>query len=294
MKFDKSGLAFNSHAEKLFSKREWQRALKASLINAGRDWISTALPKRFTKFAITRLGYNAKKMRPEADSKEQRIKRAIAMMRVNGDYAKLVATYCASWGGWDPTAKEGPPADVWRRWANEAFKSGKIKQSVSGEWRTARDKMRREALDQTRIRERVRLYAIDEYLDSGKGAEPIPLYESGELEDAALNKSRPSAKTRGGASELAIRIPRAGRQAKMVLHVLGQSTPEEADRVSNVIEQQMTAFIQGSMGKKGGRKGVKLKATKAQASRIDSTLRKGMTEGQRGRHANRKSAHKSR
>ena len=49
----KQNLSFNSEAQKLFSKREWQNAMKASLIDAGRDWIAGALPKRFSDFAVS-------------------------------------------------------------------------------------------------------------------------------------------------------------------------------------------------------------------------------------------------
>ena len=282
----KSGLSFNSQAEKLFSKREWQRAMKAALIDAGRDWIAGALPKRFTDFAVSRLGYDSKKLH-KSDTREDKIRRAITLMRTNGQYERIVKSACAPWGGWDPTATGGAPAEVWRRWSSDALKSGKIRVSNSGDWKTARRKMAQEVLQQSRLRERVRNFATDEYVDPGTGVAPIPLVDSGELEKFALANARPDAKTRGGNSELAIRIPKPHALRDKEGRVLGASTPEEADRVSEIFTEQMEAFVAGASVT--GKKKKRLVSSKIQKRAIDRKIRGAMTNSAKARasHKNR-------
>ena len=290
----KADLSFNDQAKKLFRKSEWNRAIKAALIDAGRDWISAALPKRFSDFAVSRLGYDAKKMH-KVETREDKIRRAIALMRTNGQYERIVKTACAQWGGWDPTYKGGPPAEVWRKWSSEALKSGKIKVSNSGDWKTARQKMRKEVIEQSRVREKVRNFAIDEYVDAGQDVAPIPLFETGALEKFAKRNARPDAKTTGGRAELAIRIPKPHALGAKESAVLGKSTPEEAQQVSAVFTAQMEAFVAGAsvVGKRKKR----LRSSKIQRRAINSKIRGAMTKGARARadHKNRSTTnHKAR
>jgi hypothetical protein len=281
----KSGLSFSPEAQKLFSKREWQRAMKAALIDAGRDWIAGALPKRFTSFAITDLGYTSKKISKKL-TREEQIRLAIALMRTNGQYDRIVQQCCAPWGGWDPTGKAAPSGEVWRRWSSEALKSGRIKVSNSGDWKTARQKMRKEVIERSRLRERVRNFAIDEYLD-GPGVEPIPLVETGDLEKYAKANARPDAKTKGGTSELAIRIPRIHPLQAKDGAVLGRSTPTEADHVSEVFTSQMEAFVAGSSVRGSSRK--RLVASKQQKRDIERKINSAKTRGALARaHKNRR------
>ena len=284
-------IELSKEAEKLFKRSEWLRAMKAGLIVAGRDWIAGALPKRFTSFATTHLGYTSKKIRKTL-TREEKIRIAISMMRKNGQYQRLVDTYCTKWGGWDPSSKGGPPSDVWRAWVKEALSSGRIKVSKTDEWNTARKKMRVEALEQTRIRERVRTFAIDEYVDSEKGVESIPLVDSGWLEKHAQQHARPEAKTKAGDSSLIIRIPRGNRQAAIVKHVLSQATEQEAQQVGDVLESQMVAFANGASVRKRGKR----RATSKQKRRISSLINSAKTKGARARaHKNRQqSTHKNR
>lgn len=290
----KSSLGFNESARKFFSKSDWNRAMKASLITAGRDWIALALPKRFSDFSVSRLGYDAKKLH-KTETREEKIKLAIALMRTNGQYDRIVKSACAQWGGWDPMGQSGPSADVWRRWSSEALKSGKIKVSGSGDWKTARQKMRKEVIEQSRVREKLRNYAIDEYVDNDQRIAPIPLVETGALERHALANARPDAKTKAGTSELAIRIPRIHPLRDKDGQVLSKSTPEEADRVAEIFTEQMEAFVAGSSVTGGKNK--KLKSSKIQRRTIQSKIRGAMTKGARSRadHKNRTSTkHKAR
>lgn len=290
----KANLSFNDQARKLFSKSEWNRAMKAALIDAGRDWISSALPKRFTDFAVSRLGYDAKKLH-KSDTREDKIRRAIALMRTNGQYERIVKSACSQWGGWDPTGKDAPSGEVWRRWSSDALKSGKIKVSNSGEWKTARQKMRQEVIQQSRVREKVRNFAVDEYVDAGQDVAPIPLVETGALEAFAKANARPDAKTTGGRSELAIRIPKPHALRGKESDVLGKSTPEEAQQVSAVFTAQMEAFVAGSsvVGKRKKR----LTSSKIQRRAINSKIRGAMNKGAKARadHKNRSTTnHKAR
>lgn len=290
----KSGLEFNDAARRLFSTSEWNRAMKAALIDAGRDWIVGALPKRFSDFAVYRLGYDAKKLH-KTETKEDKIRIAIALMRTNGQYDRIVNAACSRWGGWDPMGQAAPPAEVWRRWSSDALKTGKIKVSNSGEWKTARQKMRKEVIELSRVREKVRNFAIDEYVDGDQNIAPIPLVEKGDLEKYAQANARPDAKTKGGNSELAIRIPRIHPLRDKEGQVLGRSTPEEADRVGEVFTEQMQAFVAGATVK--GTKKKRLVSSKIQRRTIQSKIRGAMTKGARSRadHKNRKSTpHKER
>lgn len=282
----KSGLSFNAQAEKLFSKREWQRAMKSALIDAGRDWIAGALPKRFTDFAVSRLGYDSKKLH-KSNTREDKIRLAIALMRTNGQYERIVTSACAPWGGWDPTGKGAPSAEVWRTWSSAAIKSGRIKVSNSGDWKTARQKMRADVVQQSRLRERVRNFAVDEYIESGSEAAPIPLVDSGALEKFATANARPDAKTRGGSSELAIRIPKPHALQDKEGRVLGASTPEEAQQVSEIFTGQMEAFVAGASVT--GKKRKRLVASKIQKRAIDRKIRGAMTNSAKARasHKNR-------
>mgnify|MGYP006921302307 CR=1 FL=1 len=280
----KGDLTFSPEAQRLFSKREWQRGLKASLIVAGRDFIAGALPKRFSSFVIEQGWYHAKKMDKTAgESREQQIRRAMALMRTNGERAKLVAQYCAPWGGWDPTGKGGPPDSVWRHWYANAVRTGRVRPAKNAsDWQTARREMRRQVLAESRLLERIRNYAIDEYVDQGKQVEPIPLVQTGWLEKQAATKSRPDAKTRGDVAELRIVIPREDRVAPIVGSVLSKHTPAEAERVADITSQQMVAFIRS--GKVSGtKKKPRLKTTSRQRRRIDTLIRGAMTKSARAR-----------
>ena len=282
----KADLSFNDQARKLFSKSEWNRAMKSALIDAGRDWIAGALPKRFSDFATSRLGYDAKKLHKN-ETREDKIRRAIALMRTNGEYERIVKTACSQWGGWDPTSKDAPSGEVWRKWSSDALKAGKIKVSNSGEWKTARQKMRQEVIQQSRVREKVRNFAVDEYVDADQNVAPIPLVETGALESYAKSNARPDAKTTGGRSELAIRIPKPHALRGKESAVLGKSTPEEAQQVSAVFIAQMEAFVAGAsvVGKRKKR----LTSSKIQRRAINSKIRGAMTKGARTRadHKNR-------
>lgn len=243
---DRSKLVLNADAERLFSKRDWQRGFRASMIVAGRNWIATALPLRFTGFAESHLGYHAKKM-SRTLGREAQIRRAIAAMRVNGERAALIAKYCAPWGGWDPTGREGPPDQVWRQWYQNALRLGRVKRATDADgWRVARAEMRRDVMRQSNIQERIRNWAIDEYVDQEKTLIPEPLVKSGWLRKTAQANARPDAKARGGNTSLRIVIPRADRVAPIVGKVLSQSTAEEQEEVSVIVSAEMTAFIQGA------------------------------------------------
>jgi len=289
----KQNLSFNEEARKLFSKREWQNAMKASLIDAGRDWIAGALPKRFTSFAVS-LGYSSKKL-TKPPTREEKIRIAISLMRTNGEYEKIVKTATAPWGGWDPTGKPHAPADVWRKWSSEALKSGKIKGSNSGEWRTARQKMRKEVIQLSRLREKIRNFAIDEYVDSDNGVETIPLVDTGELEKYALANARPDAKARGGNTELAIRIPRPHPLRGKESDVLTKATDGETQRVSDIFTERMEAFVAGASVT--GKKKKRLVASKIQKRAINSKIRGAMKQSVRNKNAHknrRQPAHESR
>ena len=289
----KQNLSFNSEAQKLFSKREWQNAMKASLIDAGRDWIAGALPKRFTSFAVS-LGYSSKKLTKPL-TREEKIRLAISLMRTNGMYDKIVKAATAPWGGWDPTGKAAPSGEVWRKWSSEALKAGKIKASNSGEWRTARQKMRKEVIQLSRLREKVRNYAIDEYVDADKGVEPIPLVDTGDLEKYAMANARPDAKARGGNTELAIRIPRPHPLRGKESDVLSKATDGETQRVADIFTAQMESFVAGSSVT--GKTKKKLTASKIQKRAIQSKIRGAMKQSVRNKtaHKNRRQpAHESR
>lgn len=284
----RDSLSLSPEAKRLFSKREWQRGLKASLIVAGRDFIAGALPKRFTDFAITDLGYHAKKLdKAHGETREQKVRRGLALIRVNGVRARLVAQYCAPWGGWDPTAKEGPPDAVWKAWYQNAVRTGRVRPAKTADgWREARREMRRDVLLQSRLKERLRNYVIDEYVDQDANIAPIPLVETGDLEKSALTRSRPDAKTRGDMCELNIRVPRPHPTKDVVNDVLKQHTAPEAERVADITVREMTAFIRG--GRISGKKGDRLKSTSRQKRRIGSLIRGAQVRSARARvHTNR-------
>lgn len=289
----RSKLHFTPETARLFSKREWQRALKASLVIAGRDFIDHSLPLRFSDYSIKRLGYSAKKLqRAEGESREQKIKRGLAQMRANGQRDRLVNQYCAPWGGWDPTSRQGAPDAVWRRWYQDAVRTGKVQPAKDAAgWKAARQEMRRDVLQQSRLKERLRTYAIDEYADSE--ASPTPLVESGALEKAS-RKARPDAKTRGGMAEVAIRIPRPHPTAANVNRTLATHTPEEAERVAEVVGDRMSRFIRGSRAVKGRKPRRKL--TWRQNRTISSTINRAAKKSARaGAHKNRPTnAHRAR
>lgn len=287
----KSRLTFNEEAAKLFRKRDWQRAMKSGLISAGRDFIAGALPKRFTDFAIDQLGYDARKLHQDKEyGREPAIRRAIALMRVNGQYDKIVASACAPWGGWDPTAKGGPNGDVWARWFRDAVVAGRVKTpKTAGDWSAARAFMRRDVKQKSQLKERVRNFAIDEYIDrGGKGqgdVAPIPLVETSELELFALSNARPDAKTRAGRSDLYIRIPRPHPVHSIVNKTLSKSTPEEAERVASIFSDEMKRFVSGA-SVNIGRKRTTLRASKSQKRRINSLINGALA---RAPHTNRPS-----
>lgn len=288
----KVGLHLSPDAERLFSKRDWQRGLRASLVFAGRDFIALALPKRFTPFAISRLNYDAKKLH-QNKSREQLIRIALGQMRVNGDRAKIVALACAPWGGWDPTGKGGAPDVIWRQWYQNAVRTGRVRPAKDAEgWRQARQEMRRDVLVQSRLRERLRNWAIDEYVDQDK-TEPVPLVDTGWLEKNALSNARPDAKTKGGEAELRIIIPRGNRVAPVVGRTLSQKTTEEAERVAAITGAQMASFIQNARIVGTPRK-PRLRSTARQRRRIDSLIRGSMTASARARaKTNRPTTHQS-
>ena len=294
----KVGLHFSPEAARAFSKSDWQRALRASLVFAGRNFIAIDLPKRFTSFAITRLGYNAKKLQ-EGKSREQLIRLALGQMRVNGDRARIVAAVCAPWGGWDPTAKGGAPETVWRAWYQNALRSGRVRPAKDAAgWRAARQEMRTDVLMQSRLKERLRNHAIDEYVDQDR-TEAVPLVETGWLEKNALSKARPDAKTQAGEALLRIVIPRGNRVAPVVGRTLSQHTSEEAERVAATTGAQMTAFVQGARITRSGvnaagEKVLRMRSTARQRRRIGSLIRGSMTASARSRlKSNRPTSHTS-
>ena len=289
-----SNVKLDPAAQALFSKRSWNRANKTALIAAGRDWIASALPKRFTNYAISRLGYDAKKLQERRTlTREEQIAIAIGRMRASGEYQRLVTQYCGAWGGWDPSSRGPAPADVFRRWAHAALSSGKIKVSrnADGDWKTARQKMRTEALAQTRIRERVRSYAIDEYVDAGliqSESLPIPLVNTGNLRVRALADSRPDASynsTRGGS--LTVRIPVQNAQAPVVRRTLSRLVADEVTRFGAVFRDAFTALLSGQTVT--DKKGIKT-FTGSTAQGIESSIFGAMTAGDQRKEMKRRAA----
>jgi len=278
------GLTLSPEAQRLFSTRDWQRGMRAALIVAGRDFIATALPKRFTSFASEDLGYSAKKMdRSESLSDDARMRQALATMREDGSRARLVALYCAPWGGWDPTAKAGPSTAVWRAWYQQALALGRVPPAKDqAGWLVARREMRRSVLEQSRLKERLKNYARDEYVDQDKEGPPIPLVDSGWLRRHALANARPTGKTRGGAAELKIVVPRGDRVSPVVARVLRQKTATESRRVADVTAEEMQNFIRTARVRGTARR-PRLASTARQQRRIGSIIRSSQTASARGR-----------
>lgn len=278
------GVVFDRRVRDLFSVRSWNNALKSAMIEAGRGFIFSRLPLRFTNFAITRLGYNAKKL-DKAQDRETEIRIAIAMMRRDGSYDRLVATYCARWGGWDPTSKDGAPQHIWLAWVKDALRSGKIHASKSGDWRSARKKMREEALRETNIRDRIRNYAIDEYVDQNS-VTPSPLIASGELFKNHQKWARPEATAKGGNGVLQIKIPRKNKVHPQVNKVLSATTPEEAQEVGEEVRASLQAMVDRSKVKTS-KKG---KRTAAFAGRDRSRIALNIRNATVRSHRNRRPA----
>jgi hypothetical protein len=277
------GVTIPPDIQKLFSKRDWQQAMNAAQIDAGRNFIEGPLSLRFTNYAKTRLGYNAKKLDKTQDrATEIRIGRA--MMLRDGSHAMLVSKYCGGrWGGWDPTVKKsGAPRHAWEAWYKAALKSGKISPSKTGDWATARRKMRDEMLRETRIIERLNLYAIDEYVDQFK-TDPVPLVASGLLFKNRKRNARPNAKAKGGQYELTIPIQREGRVHPQVNKVLSATTPEESQVVADDVMATMNEFVSRRVIVRGKRSKKQVRMSGRDRSRISLAIRNAKT----GAHKNR-------
>jgi hypothetical protein len=277
------GVTIPPDLQKLFSKRDWQRAMNAAQIDAGRNFIEGPLSLRFTNYAVTHLGYNAKKLDKTQDrATEIRIGRA--MMLRDGSHGMMIARFCGGrWGGWDPTAKKsGPPRHVWEAWYKEAIKSGKISPSKTGDWATARRKMRDEMMRETRIIERLNLYSIDEYVDQFK-ADPVPLVSSGLLFKNHKRNARPNAKAKGGVYELTIPIQREGRVHPQVNKVLSATTEMESVTVAQDVMATMNEFVSRRVIVRGKRGGKQVRMSGRDRSRIALAIRNAKT----GAHKNR-------
>jgi hypothetical protein len=252
----------NEEAKRLFKPSEWKRAAKAAGIAAGRRFIAEDLPRRFTSFAVE-LGYSTKRKLSPKQAREVAIRAAIATMRLDGNYKRIVTEACAPWGGWDPTAPGGAPQNVWKRWASEALKSGKIKPSLNGEWKSARQKMRAEVKQASRLVERVRNFAIDNYLD-GDGSEKLPLVMTGDLRSSAERTARPAVTSAKESTVIAVKFARPHPLNAMGNRVLKATTQDEADRVGETFANVMQAFVNGSRVIKRGKNKGQRRATKQQ------------------------------
>jgi hypothetical protein len=171
---------------------------------------------------------------------------------------------------------------VWEAWYKEALKSGKISPSKTGDWATARRKMRDEMLRETRIIERLNLYAIDEYVDQFK-ADPVPLVASGYLFKRHKKNARPNAKAKGGNYELTIPIQREGRVHAQVNKVLSATTITEAEDVGKDVMATMQGFVDRRVIVRGKRGGRRVRMSGRDRSRIDLAIRNAKT----GAHKNR-------
>jgi hypothetical protein len=280
------GVVIPPDLQKLFSKRDWARAMNAAQIDAGRNFIAGPLSLRFTNYAVTHLGYNAKKLDKTQDRATE-IRIARAMMLRDGSHAMLVAKYCGGrWGGWDPTMKKsGPPRHVWEAWYKEALKSGKIQPSKTGGWATARRRMRDEMLRETRIFERLNLYAIDEYVDQFK-ADPVPLVASGLLFRKHKINARPNAKAKAGMYELTIPIQREGRVHAQVNKVLGATTEMESVAVAQDVMATMNEFVSRRVIVRGKRGGKRVRMSGRDRSRIALAIRNAKTGAHKNRSTN--------
>jgi hypothetical protein len=262
------GVVFDKDIKNLFKKKAWNDSMKLAMTMAGREFIRTRLPIRFTRWSVSALGYNAKKL-TKSVSDGDRIWMALAAMDRDGTRDMLVKEYCAAWGGWDPYGRQPAPAHIWRVWAHNAFKSGKIKASKSGDWATARRKMREECARETNLRGRLWNYARDVYLkDDGKDVN-APLVNTGWLFEnhQRLARTEATATTKNWA--LKIPIPRENRVNKWVNRVLGNTTDAEAEDLGREVFERMQAFIDTATvsevkkGKNKGRKSAKFSAATA-------------------------------
>jgi hypothetical protein len=250
--------SYEGSAKALFSKSQWNAALKSAILNAGRNWITNRLPMRFSKYAITDLWYVANKMdRVGISLNRRRIAVIRAMMSQDGTRARIVSEACAEWGGWDPAGKEAAPLPVFSAWLRDQRSQGA---SWDKDMRSARSAFRRYVLEKSRLNERIDNYAKDN-ADKYMGG-VIPLVHTGQLRDYTTKHARSEAAVKN--TQLIIRIPRPGKKyAPVVSSVLRRLGPGEVAQVQADVASFMDSFVAGSAakGKKGNRKSTQEQVT---------------------------------
>lgn len=271
------GVTYDRSAQRLFSKRDWQRALKAAMTSAGNKFIGTRLGLRFGEYSERSLGYRAKKLMRTTE--RDRVRAGLHEMRRDGSYQRIVASACAPWGGWDPTERGGPPSHIWKQWIGEQLRAGRFRESRTGNWKTARTAFRKEVLEKSRIRERLKNYALDNY-----NASAIPLVNTGRLQRHVAENAWCDAAATATKARMIIRIPRNHWTHKVVNQTLSKLGPGEVEEINRDIGTSMQEYISGA--RIVGKRKKKLKLSKVQNRTIDKTIRNA--------HKPRAKAHKNR
>jgi hypothetical protein len=242
----------------VFSRSHWNAIVRDALREGGAHWINVYLPRRFTDYAETALGYSAKKMQGKKKS-------IIAAAFANGEIQRIADRFFM---GWDPWTGGRIPGPVWQKYLMDQQARGRFQFSRTGDWKRAKRDFR--AYAKASFRSELQARQDDDKFVL------TPLVHTGALRELALSAARAESKATTNDQRLRIVIPQPHPTHPMVSAVMRRVTDAELADVARVTDSAIQAALDGATIKTTKRG----KSAGKRRGRLSEVQREGMRQRQ--------------
>jgi hypothetical protein len=221
----------------LFRPGERNRIVRESLVLAGKSWIKSFLPRRFSPY-VKRAPFNYPKNNARMAITKLRSAESDGANELAAIYRRILSR---EFFGWDPWGNKPIPRELEDKWmSTNASRYGKARRA---RWLDGANIKKMHHDIRAWAKNKVRDYAVNLSADDVM----LPLVYTGDLRDGAIAGARSRAISTASKTQLTITIPRGGRQNHWAVRILGELPGWEFDYIVANFGSALNASLQGGL-----------------------------------------------